>query len=123
MSFKIETNTYWPVLIPLATESSDGLMSAADKAKLDSLSPGNNNSGFAQFTDGGSGEGHDFVTVSLTTPFLPSQIPYIVSLAVIRTDGGPIPTVGVTSQTETEMVISTTALGNFKVAWSTSLPP
>ena len=40
MAFKIETNTYFPIEIPNATSSRDGLMSAADKAKLDSLAPG-----------------------------------------------------------------------------------
>jgi hypothetical protein len=40
MSFKIDTNTVLPIVLPDATETSAGLMSAADKAKLDSLSPG-----------------------------------------------------------------------------------
>lgn len=40
MSFIIPTYTHWPYVIPNATPTSDGVMSAADKAKLDSLIPG-----------------------------------------------------------------------------------
>lgn len=39
MSFKIESPSHWPITIPNATPTSDGVMSAADKAKLDSLPP------------------------------------------------------------------------------------
>lgn len=40
MSFKIPVYTNWPIVIPNATSTSDGVMSAEDKAKLDSLTPG-----------------------------------------------------------------------------------
>lgn len=40
MSFKIDTNTVMPIVIPDATQSAAGVMSAADKVKLDSLAPG-----------------------------------------------------------------------------------
>lgn len=40
MPFVIDTNTVFPVTIPDATEARAGLMSAADKIKLDSLTPG-----------------------------------------------------------------------------------
>lgn len=37
MSFKIESPSHWPITIPNATSTSDGVMSAADKAKIDGL--------------------------------------------------------------------------------------
>jgi len=40
VSFTIDVNTFFPVTIPDVTTSSAGLMSAADKIKLDSLTPG-----------------------------------------------------------------------------------
>lgn len=39
MSYKIESPSHWPITIPNATPTSDGVMSAADKAKLDSIPP------------------------------------------------------------------------------------
>jgi hypothetical protein len=38
--FTIRTNTVLPVVIPDATEQSAGIMSAADKIKLDAFTPG-----------------------------------------------------------------------------------
>lgn len=40
MPYTIDTNTFWPIVIPDATTTTDGLMSAADKVKLDSLPSG-----------------------------------------------------------------------------------
>ncbi len=40
MSYTIDTNTVLPIVIPNATTAEDGLMSAADKVKLDSLPSG-----------------------------------------------------------------------------------
>lgn len=40
MPFVIRNDNYFPIVIPDATEETDGLMSAADKTKLDGLSPG-----------------------------------------------------------------------------------
>ena len=37
MPFKIDTNTVFPITIPNASTTADGVMSAADKTKLDSL--------------------------------------------------------------------------------------
>lgn len=37
MSFRIDTTQHWPIIIPDASSTTDGLMSAADKAKLDTL--------------------------------------------------------------------------------------
>jgi len=39
MSFKIDTAYHFPVVIPDASPTQDGCMSAADKIKLDSLTP------------------------------------------------------------------------------------
>lgn len=40
MPFVIRNDNYFPIVIPDATEQTDGLMSAADKTKLDGLAPG-----------------------------------------------------------------------------------
>jgi hypothetical protein len=40
MSFKIESLYHFPITIPNASSTQDGVMSKADKIKLDSLSPG-----------------------------------------------------------------------------------
>lgn len=37
MSYRIESPNHWPITIPDATTTSDGVMSAADKAKLDGM--------------------------------------------------------------------------------------
>ena len=82
MPFRIPTYAHWPQVIPDATEISDGLMSAADKVKLDGLAPGGTGQvGIATFTSGGSGAGHEFVDVVLLAPLIDAN--YNISLGVV----------------------------------------
>lgn len=53
MPFKLNNFQHQPQTIPDATPSAAGVMSAADKAKLDSLSPGGGEDFLDQFFSGG----------------------------------------------------------------------
>lgn len=59
MPYVIEHFDHFPHEIPDATESSDGMMSAADKAKLDGLSPGGGGTLSDAYIAGGGNTGND----------------------------------------------------------------
>lgn len=71
MPYTIENFQHSPHVIPDATEESAGVMSAADKRKLDSLSPGGGTLRFTYTIK--PGDGNQF---TVTLPFVPPASPY-----------------------------------------------
>lgn len=117
MPYEINEFGHRPHIIPDATEFSDGLMSAADKKKINGLSSGQ--SGLAQFTTGGSGEGSDFVTVTLATPMTTD---YVIILTAGHSLGSgdvtSLPKVEYDTKTLAGFVIVPQAQFNGECSWA-----
>lgn len=94
MSFRIETTTKWPIVIPDVTETSDGLMTAADKIKLDGLSPGGGGGFNVVEVAGNYGASYgDLVVVDSTTGTFHVNLPFAAdatssqNAVVVKNDG------------------------------------
>ena len=102
----------YPTTIPNATESSDGLMSAADKAKLDSL-PGGGENGHATFNST-----QDYIDVTLTTPYASESDYNINSLTVRVTDSGPGVSAWISGASGSGFRINVGTRFNGRIDWS-----